>query len=69
MRKEAGFEVMDKICIYAKDNDKITGIIEKHQEEIMKEVLADKVVLGETDGYVKEWNINKEKVTMGVARL
>ena len=69
MRKEAGFEVMDKICIYAKDNDKITGIIEKHQEEIMKEVLAEKVVLGETDGYVKEWNINKEKVTMGVARL
>ena len=23
MRKEAGFEVMDKIIVYAKDNDKI----------------------------------------------
>ena len=26
MRKEAGFEVMDKICIYAKDNERITDL-------------------------------------------
>ena len=69
MRKEAGFEVMDKICIYVKDNDKIIGIMKAHQEEIMKDVLAENVVTGETDGYVKEWNINKETVTLGVARL
>ena len=35
----------------------------------MKDVLAENVVTGETDGYVKEWNINKETVTLGVARL
>ncbi|MDO4339532.1 MAG: isoleucine--tRNA ligase [Eubacteriales bacterium] len=69
MRKEAGFEVMDKICIYVKDNDKIIDLMKKHQDEIMAEVLAEKVILGETDGYVKDWNINKEKVTMGVSRL
>ncbi len=69
MRKEAGFEVMDKICVYAKDNDKIMDIIKAHEDEIKSEVLADKVVLGETDGYQKEWNINKEQVTMGVSRL
>ena len=69
MRKEAGFEVMDKIRVSAKDNDKIMEIIKVHQNEIQSEVLADEVVLGETDGYTKEWNINKEHVTMGVTRL
>ena len=69
MRKEAGFEVMDKICIYVKDNDKIVEIMKEHQDEIMKDVLAENVVTGETEGYVKEWNINKEKVTLGVTRL
>ena len=69
MRKEAGFEVMDKICVYAKDNEKILDIIKANQEEIAKEVLAEKVALGEAEGYVKEWNINKEKVTLGVSRL
>ena len=68
-RKEAGFEVMDKICIYVKDNDKIVEIMKEHQDEIMKDVLAENVVTGETEGYVKEWNINKEKVTLGVTRL
>ena len=29
MRKEAGFEVMDKICVYIKDNDVIKGIAQK----------------------------------------
>ena len=38
-------------------------------DEIKSEVLADEMVLGETDGYVKEWNINKEAVTMGVKKL
>ena len=40
-----------------------------HQEEIQGEVLAEQLVFGETDGYVKEWNINKEKVTLGVKKL
>ena len=68
MRKEAGFEVMDKICIYAKDNERITELMNNHKEEIMSEVLAENMVLNETDGYVKEWNINKENVVLGVAR-
>ena len=35
----------------------------------MSEVLAEDVVFGKTDGYVKEWNINKETVTLGVTKL
>ena len=69
MRKEAGFEVMDKIHIYAKDNDKILELMKNHKEEIMSEVLAEDMTLGTTDGYVKEWNINKEPVVLGVEKM
>ena len=69
MRKEAGFEVMDKIKVYAHGNDKIQEVMKAHEDEIKSEVLADEMVLGETDGYVKEWSINKEAVTMGVKKL
>ena len=69
MRKEAGFEVMDKIVVYAHGNDKIQDVMKAHEDEIKSEVLADEMVLGRTDGYVKEWNINKEAVTMGVKKL
>ena len=69
MRKEAGFEVMDKIRVYAKDNDKIVDIMKNHSDEIKSEVLAEDIVTGETKGYEKEWNINSEKVTMAVERI
>ena len=68
MRKEAGFEVMDKIHVYAKDNQCIMDIMENHRDEIMSEVLAEEITLNEADGYVKEWNINKENVVLGVTR-
>ena len=69
MRKEAGFEVMDKIRVYAKDNDKIVDIMKNHGDEIKSEVLAEDIVTGEIKGYEKEWNINSEKVTMAVERI
>ena len=69
MRKEAGFGVMDKIRVYAKDNDKIVSIMKNHGDEIKSEVLAEEIVTGETKGYEKEWNINSEKVTMAVERI
>ena len=68
MRKEAGVEVMDKIHVYAKDNQRIMDIMENHRDEIMSEVLAEEITLNETDGYVKEWSINKENVVLGVTR-
>ena len=69
MRKEAGFEVMDKILVYAKDNDKVMDVMKAHQDEIKGEVLADQIILGEVQGYTKEWNINKEQVTLAVVKV
>ena len=69
MRKEAGFEVMDKIRIFVKDNDKIMNLMSSHAEEIKAEVLAQDIAIGEMDGYTKEWSINKEQVTLGVSKI
>ncbi len=68
MRKRAGFEVMDKIVIYAEDNEKIMAILSEKKAEICSEVLANDIILGEMNGFVQEWNINEEKVTMGVVK-
>ena len=69
MRKEADFEVMDKINIYIAENDKITQIMEKNKDKIMSEVLANDVIFGRIDGYNKQWNINGEDVTIGVEKV
>ena len=69
MRKEAGFEVMDKIAVYLEGNDKLEEIVRKNEELIKSEVLADEVGYDSVKGFTKEWNINGESVTMGVEKL
>ncbi|MBE5939424.1 MAG: isoleucine--tRNA ligase [Lachnospiraceae bacterium] len=69
MRKEADFEVMDKIAVYVANNAKIVDIVTKNKDVIMSEVLANEVVTDEVKGYTKEWNINGEDVQMGVRKL
>ena len=68
MRKEADFEVMDKIVIYVDKNDKIKELIGNNSDEIKSEVLANDIVFGKIAGYSKEWNINGEKVELGVEK-
>ncbi|WP_125139994.1 isoleucine--tRNA ligase [Clostridium transplantifaecale] len=68
MRKEAGFEVMNHINVFQDENDTIAAILKKYTEEIKSEVLADNIMLGQTGGYAKEWNINGEKVMLGVEK-
>ena len=69
MRKEAGFEVMDHIYVYADKNAKIADLIKKYADELKSEVMADNIMLGEMAGYTKEWNINGEDVVLGVAKV
>ena len=68
MRKEAGFEVMNHIRVFAEGNEKISAIFAAHGEEIRSEVLADEIVTGQTGGYSKKWSINGEKVVLGVEK-
>ena len=68
MRKEAGFEVMDKITVYSDGNDKIAELISKNEDTVKNDVLATEIVTGKIEGYSKEWNINGENVTFGVKK-
>ena len=69
MRKEAGFEVMDKIIVYAKDNDKLKGIMEGNKADIIRDVMADDIKFDTLEGYEKEWDINGEKVILAVKKI
>lgn len=66
MRKENGFQVVDHISVYAAGNDKLVDIMSRNEDFLKKVVLADKVVYGSTEGFVKEWNINGEDITLAV---
>ncbi|MDD6194593.1 MAG: isoleucine--tRNA ligase [Lachnospiraceae bacterium] len=68
MRKEAGFEVMDQIAVTYQGSDKVAGIFERNGDAISKEVLAVSVSASAEGEYVKEWNINGEKVSLGVTK-
>ncbi len=68
MRKEAGFEVMDKIHISYQAGEAITRIFEEYGGQIQSEVLAVSISGGPVKGYEKEWNINGEQVTLGVEK-
>ena len=68
MRKEAEFEVLDKITVYHNGNENIANIISKNIKQIKEDVLANDILSGSNDGYTKEWNINGEKVTLTVVK-
>ncbi len=68
MRKEADFEVTDRIHVTYSGSDKVGEIFEKYGENIKTVVLADTVTEGTTDGYQKEWKINGETVLLGVQK-
>ncbi|NLK36988.1 MAG: isoleucine--tRNA ligase [Epulopiscium sp.] len=66
MRKEANFEVTDKITVYHDGNAVIAGILERN--DIKADVLAEEVVAKKGGSYSKEWNINGETVLLGVEK-
>ncbi len=68
MRKEAGFEVMDRIYVYSSGNDRIADYMKRYHEEIQRDVMATDIQFETVKGYVKEWNINGESVTLGVEK-
>ena len=68
MRKEADFEVMDKIVITYEGSEKAETVFAKNADEIGAETLALEVKKAPPAGYVKEWKINGEAVTLGVEK-
>ncbi len=69
MRKDSLFEVMDHIKVYTFGNEKIDAIMDKNAALIKEDVLADEICTGSDFANAKEWNINGEKVKIGVEKL
>ena len=68
MRKEADFEVTDKIKVTYEGSEKAEAIFQKYADEIGGDTLAVSVEKVAPAGYVKEWKINGEAVNLGVER-
>ena len=68
MRKEADFNVTDHIRITWAAEGKLAEIFENFGAEIMGDTLADELMKG-PKGYVKDWDLNGEKCTLGVEVL
>jgi isoleucyl-tRNA synthetase len=67
MRKEAGFDVLDRICFGFSGNERLKAIIERNRNFIRDEVLAD-AITEKLSGYEKEWDINGENATFSVEK-
>ncbi len=68
MRREAGFEVTDRITVGFEADEEFCEVFLAHAEEIKKDVLATGLCRGELSGYRKEWKINGHEVALGVEK-
>ena len=68
MRKEADFEVTDRIIVTFEASDNVNNIFQKYGENIKQVVLADELINGNISGYQKDWKINGEAVSLGVQK-
>ena len=68
MRKEADFEVTDRIIVTFEASDNVNNIFQKYGENIKQVVLADELINVNINGYQKDWKINGEAVSLGVQK-
>ena len=68
MRKEAGFNVTDHISITLEGSETVIAIATAKSDDITGDTLADSLIVGVPMGFVKEWDINGETVTIGVKK-
>ena len=66
MRKDNKFEVMDRIDVYVNGNEKIATLMTANAMTIKDIVLGNEIHVGSMAGFTKEWNINGEKVELGI---
>ena len=69
MRKDSGFEVMDRIKVGINGNDKVGDIVLANLEAIATKVLANEIAKNVDYDISKEWNINGEKTVISLTRV
>ncbi|MBR3508612.1 MAG: isoleucine--tRNA ligase [Lachnospiraceae bacterium] len=68
MRKDSGFEVMDRIRVSILGNETLAKVAEKNKEAVCGKVLADELSYDKTFAVSREWDVNGEKVTICVEK-
>ena len=68
MRKDKGFEVLDKITLYVAENSMLEAVVKKFEKEIMKETLTEKVEYNAKKDTYTEVSINGEKLMLDVEK-
>ncbi len=68
MRKEAGFEVTDRINLYVKAEGKILDVLNANANSLKMAVLAENIQIGDVKGFAKDWDIANNAVTLGVEK-
>jgi len=66
MRKEANFQVTDRIAVTLSGSALVSELAEKHFDAIAGEVLATSMRSAEPSGFVKSWDVNGETVSFGL---
>ncbi len=66
MRKEKGFEVLDRINLYVAGNKELEEVIRKNEEIIKHDTLAEKIIYHEDREEYTKTNINGENLDIDV---
>ena len=66
MRKDRGFEVLDRINLYVSGNQVVEEIVKKFEDTIKHDTLADSVIYNESRATAEEVSINGEKTMIDV---
>ena len=68
MRKESGFEVLDRINLYVSENENLEKVIKKYEEIIKKDTLANNIFYNEKEREYTDININGENLKVEVEK-
>ena len=66
LRKERGFEVLDRIYLYLSGNEMLEKIAKDNEDIIKKETLTIDLIIRENQEHCTECNINGEKLLISV---
>ncbi len=70
MRKEAGFDVVDRIRVHYEAGPRLKAAIDRYASRVAKETLADSISESKGDGELKkEWDVNGEWARIAVERV
>ena len=69
MRKDSGFEVMDRINVYFGSNETVKKVAEANKDEICSNVLANELFFDADKDGAKDWNLNGEDVKIAVEKV